>query len=552
MSTAGYPSEVEVIPPTPTDPFSEVAASEEVDVKNYSVEESDEESILNEDEIRVEKTRKSPGTMEVSNDIDKVPGKSPSPGHDIVLPMNPFRRKDDVENNPGRRRSLETDAPKFTGNVQPNSDRRAARHTLDVDAFKRLMLTGQGFSASDGPSTDTSNQSRQSLLDATSDKNASWTPRTSQDTPRTSHEISAGEEDGSLERHNSIQSKSKPLPPRPRRQASTRVNEAASADVSPSQSKRPSIDAAMSDTPPRPPSRKNSASSATISPARRRSSFQSSDLETSEEPDSYSEPRTTTPLPRKIPPTPPVTRRVSTRVPSSSSMDHHTSISDSPSPSITQPHSQTQSPIPPPPPPTRRGGAGIATPTTQGTDTPVKPSSLANALRAVDASGPHQHSPSSSPPLPPPPPLSTPAISGAGGTNDVTTIQTTTTPKKFVPSVPPARRGSKRISSQPSPRLSATTSSTSPLSTASTGPPIPTGSIPALTPPLRPPPPPSRRRSQLVSSAVVVPEADDEDGERESGRENERLREADININILDDLTKLQREVDELRGRVKV
>ncbi|KAH0565326.1 hypothetical protein GP486_001287 [Trichoglossum hirsutum] len=149
-----------------------------------------------------------------------------------AIPLNPFRKVSDGADDRERRQPLDysrsAPLPSWSGEASKHAP---ARISLDVDAFKRLILTGnaagsaaassanlispqvqthpQASPAADcGNSTDTSSISRQSIFEPTLDAQL--------DTPRTSHEISASDEerqrlvqDGSLSNH---RKKKPPLP----------------------------------------------------------------------------------------------------------------------------------------------------------------------------------------------------------------------------------------------------------------------------------------------------------------------------------------------------
>ncbi|KAI9787589.1 MAG: N-acetyltransferase O1 (Establishment of cohesion protein 1) [Geoglossum umbratile] len=149
-----------------------------------------------------------------------------------TIPPNPFRKVSDGADGGGRRRPPDYNKAAQHPLLGEASRIGPHRTSLDVDAFKRLMLTGnatgsaaassdpnlaspqfpQASPAADcGNSTDTSSISRQSIFEPTLDAQL--------DTPRTSHEISASDEerqrlvhDGSL----SNPERKKPPPPRTR------------------------------------------------------------------------------------------------------------------------------------------------------------------------------------------------------------------------------------------------------------------------------------------------------------------------------------------------
>ena len=133
----------------------------------------------------------------------------PHSSYEAIPPPNPFRKVSDSADDRGRRQPLDynkaTPPPSLSGEASKHGPLRTS---LDVDAFKRLILTGnavasatassasltspqvqtlsQANPAADcGNSTDTSSISRQSIFEPTLDAQL--------DTPRTSHEISASD-----------------------------------------------------------------------------------------------------------------------------------------------------------------------------------------------------------------------------------------------------------------------------------------------------------------------------------------------------------------------
>ncbi|KAF3915666.1 hypothetical protein AA313_de0202287 [Arthrobotrys entomopaga] len=137
---------------------------------------------------------------------------------------NPFRKKDGSDS-PVRRQSSEDDrfelvsprdaAPppiKFGAPNNIKQSAKASRQSMDVDAFKHLMLTGQTAHTPDSvTTTETSNVSKQSLPES-----AEYyiTPRSSQDTGRSGEEP----EQTSKAATAVTPPKAKPPPPKPRGQ----------------------------------------------------------------------------------------------------------------------------------------------------------------------------------------------------------------------------------------------------------------------------------------------------------------------------------------------
>ncbi|KAF3167743.1 hypothetical protein TWF788_011316 [Orbilia oligospora] len=359
-------------------------------------------------------------------------------------PPNPFRKTTDSDNIApiSRQDSLENERndklealppPIKFGNQQAGGQgSKANRQSLDVDAFKRLMLTGQAVQTPDSVSTtETSNLSKQSLFE---NVEQSYTPRSSQDTGRSAYETEAMEPPTSkvITTATPLTPKAKPPPPKPRGQRNS--------------------------MPPPPRSEPQSL------PVK--------ETVVAEAVASEEAPTTPPKTPKTPKPPAPLSRRVSAQ------------ITSSPEGGFSfQPSAVSQTP-PPPPPLSRRNPPS---PKQQ----PTTPPTAAQE---------------------PPPPFS---------------LNTSPLQNKK-PAPPPARRGSKRMSAPPG-RLQAAAAAA-----AATGPTLSkTSSMPA------PPPPPIRKKSQLSQStteAVVNP--------------NEPPPRTSSSFDILEDLTKLQKEVDQLLGRV--
>ncbi|EPS45443.1 hypothetical protein H072_585 [Dactylellina haptotyla CBS 200.50] len=346
---------------------------------------------------------------------------------------NPFRKKEGDES-PIRRQSLENEryeivsphdvtppAIKFgVQNSVPQSV-KANRQSLDVEAFKHLMLTGQATQTSDSvTTTETNNVSKQSLLEGVE---ASYTPRSSQDTGRSTHDVEDAEYTAKVTSTTTPPPpKAKPPPPKPRGQRNSMM--------------------AMP-----PPYRSEP-----------QSSIPKEIVESANPQDSPATP------PKTPKPPVPLSRRISVQV--VPTVDSSLSIQSASPPQ----------PPPPPPPPSRRVASGSS---------PKDQSPTPPALERLQE---------------PPPPFSL----------NVSALQN----KK--PTPPPTRRGSKRMSAPPG-RLQAPNLSKAP---------------PA------PPPPPIRKKSQLSQSTT------------EGGVDMEPAPRVSASFDILEDLTKLQKEVDELMGRV--
>lgn len=129
--------------------------------------------------------------------LNQAPAQQPYTGR-AGPPPNPFQKT--LED-------IERDA-REGGQGSADGASAAGKTGMDVEAFKRLLLTGQGPARSQagdgGSTTETSSTSRQSILEAT---------HASQETPRTSHEIS--EPDGDEDSRSLI-----PPPPQPKRSGS--------------------------------------------------------------------------------------------------------------------------------------------------------------------------------------------------------------------------------------------------------------------------------------------------------------------------------------------
>ncbi|KAK6497758.1 hypothetical protein TWF481_012161 [Arthrobotrys musiformis] len=348
---------------------------------------------------------------------------------------NPFRKPTDPDATLSRQDSLEGERddklealppPIKFGNQQAGAQSsKPNRQSLDVDAFKRLMLTGQAVHTPESVSTTkTSNLSKQSLFE---NAEQSYTPRSSQDTGRSTYETEAVE----------------PPVPKP-----------ASVPTPPTPKAKP--------PPPKPRGQRNSM------PPPSRSETQPLPVKEAIVAEAVAPSQETPATPPKTPKPPaPLSRRVSAQI--TSSPEGGFSLQSS---------SIYQTPPPPPPPSRRPPSSPKAQPTTPPT---------ANQE--------------------PPPPFSL----------NTSPLQN----KKPVP--PPARRGSKRMSAPPG-RLQAAAAA------AAAG---KTSSIPA------PPPPPIRKKSQLSQSTTEATSDPNEPPPRTSS-----------SFDILEDLTKLQKEVDQLLGRV--
>ncbi|KAF3925229.1 hypothetical protein ABW20_dc0104527 [Dactylellina cionopaga] len=383
----------------------------------------------------------------VTSEPEYIDASASSPTSPQTQAPNPFRKKDGNES-PIRRQSSDAERnekrepspPRIKFGLSQNTGSqglKASRQSLDVDAFKHLMLTGQTTNAPDSvTTTETSNLSKQSLLEGVEH---SYTPRSSQDTGRSGHDAEDVEQPTKAAPvAASPPPKPKPPPPKPRGQRNSMMM------------MTPLPPHPESETTPTPPPKESTEVAATSQEA----------------------PAT----PPKTPKPPvPLSRRLSARVTSSS--DGHLSFQSN---TLPQP--------PPPPPPPSRYAAPVPSLKEQPTAPPI------HAQQE------------------PPPPFS---------------LNTSPIPNKK-PIPPPTRRGSKRLSAPPG-RLQAAAASISSGLSKNTSVPTP------------PPPPPPIRKKTLLSQSTAEGAGDPvmESPPRTSS-----------SFDILEDLTKLQKEVDELMGRV--
>ncbi|KAK6352836.1 hypothetical protein TWF696_004837 [Orbilia brochopaga] len=354
-----------------------------------------------------------------------------------IQPPNPFRKKDDSETSlsrsqPSDQEKQENIPPPIRFGVQNNptpQSVKAARQSLNVDAFKHLMLTGQAAHNPEPVSnTETSGTPKQGLSE---NAEHSYTPRSSQDIARSApetEELDTGKSGPPA----TPPSKAKPPPPKPRGQRNSMM-------MMPPPPYRP-------ETQPAPIKEKFDA---TVS------------LETASSP------------PKTPKPPAPLSRRVSAQVaPSDSTL----SLQSTSPPQAT----------PPPPPPSRRQAS----------------------------------SPKDQPTTPPP---------GQSQEQPPQLTLNTSPLQAKKPAPPPARRASKRMSMPPGQLQAYSQNSTFTAPTnLSRG-----ATIPA------PPPPPIRKKTQLSQSTT--------DGPSDTSEPPPRLSSS---FDILEDLTKLQREVNELMERV--
>ena len=395
-----------------------------------------------------------------------------------------------------RPRSIASESQTEKSNVAKTAGQQ--RQTMDVDAFKRLLLTGDASIAaakdtspsvtsphhaivSDSSSnTDTASISRQSIFEPL--------PALSTDTPRTSHELSPEDADDERARLTGKEpaGRKRPPPPRTRHGKSIKNTQPVPLQSPP-----------RSQTLPATPSAKMDTSPADLNKPLPEPPFQDPwviEGQQSEEPAV-----TSLPASAKRPPTPPITRRKShlRRSDSTRSSSGFSLSVSSPTESSSEFASNTPLSKPRPTPPTRRSNPGLVSPEL-GSQTPSTDGILSPSEASFE--------------------------------NDISQPETTS-PK---PSVPPTRQSS--LGKQPTAR---------PLKSTSAAPP--------------PPPPPPRRlrgssRSSTDTSGAhhlstledVTPIAS---GRRPSAESSRSVSGASTANDILADLAALQKEVDDLRSK---
>ncbi|KAH0543288.1 hypothetical protein FGG08_002351 [Glutinoglossum americanum] len=461
-----------------------------------------------------------------------------------AIPPNPFRKVLDGADDRGRRQPLDYNKVAPPPSSGEPSKHGPARTSLDVDAFKRLILTGstagstaassapgltspqvqtlpQASPAADcGNSTDTSSISRQSIFEPTLDAQL--------DTPRTSHEISASDEerqrlvqDGSL----SNPRRKKPPPPRTRHGKLIKDN-----GYSPSLSSlsQPSLIPADADA----------ATSASLKPS--------------------------TNLNKPLPPSP------QTNTPESEIEGYEDAVDLGPtveSSKVLQAHLRvTQHKTPPDPPVARRRSQRSKLSQEDFTDEAIPQNEV--TPRGSSPDGFSTMASSSNRPPPPPPIRRTLSVRSASNVPIVSAIPPTP-PATSNPTDPLSALKWQNAAPPPPPIRSPSTSSTkrpprrsSILSGTVTSPPL---LMSAAMPP--PPPPPRQRgssRSSLDNPMSSLPpgrtsgefwSSSGESASRESGASLGRAPGVTDETNefkakdILADLSALQKEVDELRGK---
>ena len=428
----------------------------------------------------------------------------------VQAPANPFQKTLETMERPDREGPV----------VPPTNAASLGRASLDVDAFKRLLMTGNaglGISTppavvqahahhglgDGGSSTDTSSVSRQSIFEPIQEAHP--------ESPRTSHEISEPEDDRRGVTEGSTAGRKKPPPP------SSRHGKLIKVEL---RDDPPSIPLASS----LPPSSSGSNQVFTSSPSQRsqtdlnkplplapaRASHDSEDRERLFDKESAGKtpepPSPSASLRRKTPPAPPLARRRSQLV------------SDS----------------------------RLMTRNDMGRLSPKAEEDSSSIISAIEIGRPR----SDSARAPPPPPSRRPAsVRGSSHHNPLTSPSTVS-----LPPVPPARGSSKSISGR--------TPSIKSLDISS--PPISSNSTPSKRSSMMPPPPPPPHRHGRSSMEEGSRRTSAEQGRRsmDSARRGsevssisqlERVESPEPvggtngGHDILAEMSKLQREIDALR-----
>ena len=451
-------------------------------------------------------------------------------------PPNPFQTTlDDLEG--GQRKQINATEPELSkrASVQPSSS--GSRASMDVDAFKRLLMTGNaaalpqknpttppayahpasGILGDSGSSTDTSSISRQSIFDPTREP--------SYDTPRTSHEMTPSDDDTQrlVEAGQGPEKRKRPPPPKTRhgkliKAASQQPPSSYRSTRSPTSiasARPPSIDEEppQSMLSPRSPTNLNKPLPAPpVATTPESEEGYEPSIESRSEYSLKDVPLSTSPSRRRDPPTVPLARRhsqMSKPAPSASSVALGPSIGNEPEvQSTSNEASETKAPkrasIPPPPPPTRKAGPGSGLPPSIASSTYSNQSTHSSLFEPVQSS-----------------------------------MESATT-KLNAPPLPPSRSSSISSTKRPTQVTAALKSSkaSSPPNSA-----------------MDPPPPPPRRRGSSKSSVETYLRSDEGSIRRASeystdnGSDIAPLASTAESKDILADLSALQREVDELRGK---
>lgn len=485
------------------------------------------------------------------------------------VPLNPFQRSSGAaaENVP-----LSTRAEGLgRGSVSSKGFPILSNKTpLDVDAFTRLLLTGDKgsgisnpstatFAASHGDSssnTDASSLSRQSILDSQTDLRL--------ETPRTSIEVSPKEEEQQYQFSSRSPKSERQGPPIPRsRSMKSKGNVSQTVAFGDTSIPRDSLPTIQTTNLARRSTAPSSGSSSDLNkplpppPA----SLDSPELERFEAAlppvfaTSSSESLPTPSSRNKAGPLPPISRRHSqlrSKYVAPPQSGTSTSIVEEPMPAESRTHEKPPStgytkPAAPPPPPRRRGAANVdisqasqsavSSETTSisdfvvaGTESapsiPPPPQPISMPRHQLTSTPSPQPTPSTSTSASMPPPPS-PSHSQSSGTS------------KIPPPMPPARHPSKKIA-RGSPRNSSSGSGTG-----------------------LPPPPPPRRRASSGGSSLSG------QSQRRFSQESARIEEesggermdrigsgsasgSGAGDDILEEMERLRREIDEARGRYSV
>ncbi|KAI9723616.1 MAG: hypothetical protein M1812_000916 [Candelaria pacifica] len=449
--------------------------------------------------------------------------------------------------------TTDSDYTKLTSSVRPKSsmkqDSSIAKQSLDVDSFKRLLLTGNsshttstqilastpaqahmqpGIPGDSGSSTDASSISRQSIFEQTLDM--------AHDTPRSSHDISPSENEQRQSWSESPSSAERKKPPPPKSRHGKHLENQGPQTVpfeDPSVSS--SSAAALPSSQPRPlpsdyESSLNKALPAPPSANLPRQETPAQGVKTRYEPEhSPQQPPLSIPTPQKrAPPPPPLARRHSQlrsgnatsniAQPTRPMLDEQ---SPTTAPSLpSEPSISTPTKHPPPPPPPRHHGSVRSETTVYNPSTPPEPST---APATLDPPEPAIQSPMSTSSAPLPPPSRTPSISSLkrpSRASPNTAAQAGMPP----PPPPPRNRGSSQSSLDSRPLFPSTGSNRA------------SGEF-------RRPSSESQRRTSSTSSLGRA------SGVVEGIAEVEPEGKGVVANDILGDLEALQREVDELRGR---
>jgi hypothetical protein len=382
---------------------------------------------------------------EKSTDTEQMPEPIVSSKRMSVAPPNPFSRTLATMEEP-LRGSIPHQHP-LENKVPPTAEKRSMRASMDVDAFKKLLMTGKAPSsapvvgaqqkhqsitlADNSSSTDTSSVSRHSLLDHVQEM--------ASETPRSSYELSISEDDdrsGLLDRRKSV--KVKPPPPRHRHGKAVIPKGpqiVSFSDFAPtiSSASTKSLPITVSSPPSSPIQRRSSDLNKPLPapPLRRPSSRDSASIEKD-----LASPRRSlefastesldSTISKRVPPAPPLARRSSTLNPTGPRSRSNTQASATSQPEGESPRAYASSiaesttssvKMPPPPPPARRSGAahnhtnpmspssaedGFQLSRTSSLKSPLPPPSRNRSLSTLSSPTANSSNMMSPPPRPPP------------------------------------------------------------------------------------------------------------------------------------------------------